>query len=154
VHVGAWRQLITNFWASPEAHVDARGETQAALWHQAALQTYPRLSAPVLCRPAGPLACMNGQVPGRDVLRGLAVMTDEVQRAGSLLELEVLTGTQTVQLVVRVVAVQRLPSDAPARYDVALELCDVDPDAVSSLRAVLDYGHPFGHLDRGGRPQS
>jgi hypothetical protein len=146
VHVGAWRQLLQTLRGGSAVAAGVAAGGREALWRQAVLQAYPRLAAPVLCRPAGPLSLVSGRVPGRDVLRGLAVATDERQREGSLLELEVLAGGETVNLVVRVLAVQRLPPSAPARYDVALELCDVAPESLPSLRSVLDTTRPFGQL--------
>ncbi|MBF5043553.1 hypothetical protein FGE12_14245 [Aggregicoccus sp. 17bor-14] len=112
---------------------------RAAAWQQAVHRAYPRLHAPSMCRPAGPYAAFVGRAPVRVALRGLMVLTDEAPQVGSLLELEVFADPDgnTITLVVKVEAVHENPPDAPARYDVAMAVCDMDAAALPRLRELL-----------------
>ena len=137
---GVWRLFKSSAWfgglglraAPPSA------QRHAAAWQEAVQQSYPRLAAPVLCRPAGRLAALRGRAPGPLALRGLRVLSDEPQREGSLLELEVLSPEgASITAVVRVEAVRENPRGAPARYDVALQVCDLAQSDLAPLRALL-----------------
>ena len=121
---GVWRLFKSSAWlgglglraAPPSA------QRHAAAWQEAVQQAYPRLAAPVLCRPAGRLAALRGRAPGPLALRGLRVASDERPEEGALLELEVLSATGSLTVVVRVEAARENPRGAPARYDVALQI--------------------------------
>ncbi len=71
-------------------------------------------------------------------LGGFRTYTDEAQRPGRLLEVEVFLpvgGTATV--VVEVAWVEALPEDAPARFDVGLRYVKASPEDVERISAVL-----------------
>lgn len=137
---GVWRLFKSSTWLGGLALGTAsRPRVQhAAQWQEAVYAAYPRVAAPALCRPAGPCAAMRGRAPGPLALRGLRVLSDEPQREGSLLELEVLSPEgASITAVVRVEAVRENPRGAPARYDVALQVCDLAQSDLAPLRALL-----------------
>jgi hypothetical protein len=128
---GVWRLFRGSRSAPPSR------EQQAAVWQDAVYQVYPQVAAPSVCRPAGPCAALRGRAPGPLALRGLRVLSDERQREGALLELEVLSPEGSITAVVRVEAVRENPRGAPARYDVALQVCDLAQSDLAPLRALL-----------------
>ena len=116
----------------------ADAQAKQAEWVAASHASYPRLSAPLVCRPSGPYAAFQGLMPERRALRGLVVLSDDAHPEGTLLELEVFAGEQPVTLVVRVEALKPLPAHAPARYDVVLQVCDMDPADLDTLKGYLN----------------
>ncbi len=143
--MGMWKQLLHSLLSLQAPSLSGAGaRAHAAEWKQVVHRSYPRLAAPVLCRPTGPLAAFGGRVPARATLRGLVVATDELHREGALLELEVQTASEPIVLIARVEAVETLPAHADSRYDVLLQLCDIDPEDVPRLQALLDRSRPLG----------
>jgi hypothetical protein len=132
-----WKQLKQVLWLPWVAPRPSAAE-RAAAWAAAVHRVYPRLQAPSICRPAGPYAAFIGRAPVRVALRGLTVMTDEPHQVGELLELEVFAPDGCITAVVRVEAVHANPREAPARYDVALEVCDMEQAQLARLRPLLD----------------
>lgn len=121
----------------PVAAPAARPEAKQAEWATATHAAYPRLMAPLVCRPSGPFAAFQGLMPERRALRGLVVLSDDAHAEGTLLELEVFAGQASVTLVTRVEAVNALPPEAPARFDVVLQVCDMDPADLDTLKGYL-----------------
>ena len=104
-------------------------------------RNYPRLNAPVYWRSPG----LGGpRWPVVDVgLGGMRVWSDDPPPIGARLQLELwLPEAGTVEILARVVRVDRLPDDAPARCDVALEFMDVAEDARERLEAALAESAP------------
>jgi len=132
-----WKQLKQVLWL-PWAAPRPSAAERAAAWASAVRRVYPRLQAPSVCRPAGPYAAFLGRAPVRVALRGLTVMTDEPRRVGELLELEVFCEDGSLTLVVQVEAVDANPPEAPARFDVALAVCDLEHAQLARLRPLLD----------------
>jgi hypothetical protein len=147
-----WRQLLTSALgvAVPWGRVQARA-AHAQRWRHAVHRSYVRLEAPSLCRPLGPLSRLSAQAPDRSVVRGLVVSSDEAHAVGELLELEVLADpAEPLLLRVRVESVEALPPEAPARYDILLQVYDADPLDEPQLRAVLEGPRPRpGHRAHG-----
>ena len=133
------KQSLSLPWLTPAPRPRAPSAAErAAAWARAVHRAYPRLCAPSICRPAGPYAAFVGRAPVRVALRGLMVLTDEQHEVGSLLELEVFTPAgSTLTLIVKVEAVHVNAEDAPARYDVALGVCDMPQEALPQLRELL-----------------
>ena len=138
-----WKQLKQSLWLpwltpAPRPRAPSAAE-RAGAWARAVHRVYPRLCAPSICRPAGPYAAFVGRAPVRVALRGLTVLTDELHEVGSLLELEVFTASaSTITLIVKVEAVHVNDEDAPARYDVALGVCDMPQEELPRLRELLE----------------
>ena len=133
---GMWKQLKQSLWLPLVAPRPSAAE-RAAAWARAVHRAYPRLCAPSICRPTGPYAAFAGRAPGRVSLRGLTVLTDEKHAVGSLLELEVFAGASPITLVVQVEAVHENGPDAPGRYDLALQVCDMPAAELPRLRELL-----------------
>jgi hypothetical protein len=71
-------------------------------------------------------------------LGGARVFSDDKLKLGSKLNLELLSGpASTVQVLARVVWIDELGKDAPARFDVGLEFLDVPEEMTSRLAAIL-----------------
>jgi len=98
---------------------------------------YPRLQAPVYCRPVGPLAARGGQ-PIDLGLGGVRVYSDDPMDLGHRLEIELkLPDESTLTFLAEVVWLQELPDEAPASYDIGLQFLDLTPEDVEALEAVL-----------------
>lgn len=97
---------------------------------------YPRLNAHVFWRSPG----LSGpRRPVKDVsLGGMRIYSDESIPVGTRLELELmLPGQSSLELLARVVWIERLPGGQPARCDVAVEFLDVPEQARDRLLAAL-----------------
>ena len=103
---------------------------------------YPRLQAPVYCRPVGPLAATGGR-PVDLGLGGVRVYSDEPMEPGHRLEVELkLPDASTLTFLSEVVWLKELPSDAPASFDIGLQFLDLTPEDVEALEAVLARPEP------------
>lgn len=98
---------------------------------------YPRLRAPVYCRPVGPLAAKGGQ-PIDLGLGGVRVYSDDPMEPGHRLEVELqLPDASTLTLLSEVVWLQELPAEAPASFDIGLQFLDLTPEDVEALESVM-----------------
>ena len=102
---------------------------------------YPRLEAPVLCRPAGLLLRLLQPRQAIDIsLGGMRIFSDDPVKLGSLLELDLFLPDQTtVTAKAEVVWVEELPPGAPALYDVGLRFTELAEGDKARLAQVL---HP------------
>lgn len=99
---------------------------------------YRRVQAPVLIRPVSPLARRVEPKVNDVSLGGLRAYSDEEQKPGTRLELELLLpdgGSATV--LAEVVWVMPLAEGAPARYDVGLRFVDARPEDLERIARVL-----------------
>jgi hypothetical protein len=94
----------------------------------------------MLVRPVGPLARGMPRELVDNSLGGLRAYSDDEQRPGARLELELLfPGGGTAVFLAEVVWVETLPAGSPARFDVGLRFLDADPD---DLERILALGEP------------
>lgn len=99
---------------------------------------YRRLQAPILIRPVGPLARQVKPKPSDVSLGGLRAYSDEEQKPGTRLELELLLPEGvSATVLAEVVWVAPLPAEAPARFDVGLRFVDVPPEDLERIARVL-----------------
>lgn len=98
---------------------------------------YPRIKAPVFCRPAGLRLHSSGQA--QDIsLGGARVYSDDETAPGTRLELELIFADgQSIVAQAEVVWVEPLPQDAPARFDVGLRFTELPDEAAALLAQVL-----------------
>lgn len=103
---------------------------------------YPRLRAPIYCRPVGPLAGRGGLLV--DVgLGGVRVYSDAPMEPGHRIEVELrLPDESKLTFLTEVVWLQELPADAPASFDVGLQFLDLTPEDIEALEVVLDSPEP------------
>jgi hypothetical protein len=99
---------------------------------------YRRIQAPVLIRPVSPLARRVKPKVGDVSLGGLRAYSDEEQKPGTRLELELLLPDgASATVLAEVVWVMPLAEGAPARYDVGLRFVDVRPEDLGRIARVL-----------------
>jgi c-di-GMP-binding flagellar brake protein YcgR len=98
---------------------------------------FPRLDAPVFCRPVG--RPLFGRRRAADIsLGGIRLFADEAPAEGDRMELELfLPDSSEVVCTVEVVWVEDLPEGSPARYDVGVKFVRITPDARDRLGSVL-----------------
>ena len=71
-------------------------------------------------------------------LGGVRIYSDDELRIGELLKMEFfLADIPPVTYTAEVVWIERLPGDAPARFDVGLKFIQLEPDALQLLSKVL-----------------
>ena len=101
---------------------------------------YPRLQAPVLCRPAGLLLRLLKPRSTIDVsLSGIRIYSDDPVKVGSLLDLELFPSDhQPFSCKAEVMWVEELPPGAPALYDVGLRFTQLKAEDRSRLASVLE----------------
>jgi hypothetical protein len=100
---------------------------------------YRRVKAPILVRPPGALARavperVNDISPG-----GLRSYSDDAHAPGTRLELELLFpdgGSATV--LAEVVWMEKIPSGAPAKFDLGLRFVDAEPEDLERIARVLE----------------
>ena len=98
---------------------------------------FPRLNAPVYCRPA------KRRLPRRQVvdvgLGGMRVYSDEPLTLGARFEIELFLPDRTsVDCLTEVVWVKPIEGGTPARFDIGLQFLDVPPEALEQLRQLLE----------------
>lgn len=99
---------------------------------------YRRLRAPVLIRPVSPLARRVKPKVSDVSLGGLRAYSDEEQKPGARLELELLFPDEgSVTVLAEVVWVKALPESAPARFDVGIRFVDARPEDLSRIAQLL-----------------
>ena len=100
---------------------------------------FPRLQAPVLCRPAGLLLRLLQPRQAIDIsLGGMRIYSDDPVKLGSLLELDLfLPDHAGCTCKAEVVWVEELPPGAPALYDVGLRFTELAEADKARLAGVL-----------------
>lgn len=99
---------------------------------------YRRVHALVVQRPVTLFALGLGRRPGEPDLGGLRAWSDDRQKVGRLLELEVfLPGDDRTTLVAEVVRVDAMPEGSPARFDVWMRYVTATARDVERLAPVL-----------------
>lgn len=96
---------------------------------------FRRLSAPVFWRVSG----FRGARRPVDVsIGGMRMYCDDALEIGKMLELELLApDDEPIEFLARVVWVDTLPEDAPARYDVGLAFVELPDGARRHLAKLL-----------------
>jgi hypothetical protein len=98
---------------------------------------FPRIKAPVFCRPAGLRFHNRGETLNIS-LGGARVYSDDETAPGTPLELElVFPDTSSFVCRAEVVWIERLAEGAPARFDVGLRFTELSTDAAAQLAHVL-----------------
>jgi hypothetical protein len=105
--------------------------------NEADRRQFPRIKAPVFCRPAGLRFHNTGET--LDIsLGGARVYSDDETAPGTPLELElVFSDSSSVVCRAEVVWIERLPNGGPARFDVGLRFTELPGDAAAQLARVL-----------------
>jgi c-di-GMP-binding flagellar brake protein YcgR len=102
---------------------------------------FPRVQAPIFCRPAGFLKARHRI--GNVSLGGLRIYSDQLYKSEDRLEIEIfLPDNQSVVEIVRVVWIKELPPNSEALYDVGLEFIRLSPQDAQKLQLVLDNADP------------
>lgn len=99
---------------------------------------YRRLRAPILIRPVSALAYRAKQRVNDISLGGLRAYSDDEQKPGTRLELELFFADETSATVLgEVVWVTPLAEGAPARFDVGLRFVDASSDDLERIAQML-----------------
>jgi hypothetical protein len=100
---------------------------------------YPRLQAPVFCRPAG-VGLFHEKLNTRNLsLGGARIFSDEEFKPGHRLELDVvLPSGDFLRCWAEVMWVTSREPDDEARYDVGLRFTDLAEADIQRLAAILD----------------
>ena len=98
---------------------------------------FPRLKAPVFCRPAG--LRFHGSGETLDIgLGGARIFADEAAPAGTYFELElILPDSSTIVCKAVVAWIDELPVGSPARFDLGLQFTDVSDRDRQRLATLL-----------------
>jgi hypothetical protein len=98
---------------------------------------FPRVSAPVFCRPIG--RPLFGRRRATDVsMGGMRLYADEAPDVGDRLELELfLTEEKSAVCQVEVVWVDKLPEGSPALFDVGVKFVSVSAEVRGLLAQIL-----------------
>jgi hypothetical protein len=98
---------------------------------------FPRIKAPVFCRPTGYRFHNTGETLNIS-LGGARVYSDDETAPGTPLELElVFPDNSSFVCRAQVVWIEPLPEGAPARFDVGLRFTALPGDAEAQLARVL-----------------
>jgi hypothetical protein len=98
---------------------------------------FPRVMAPIFCRPAGFL--QPRKKIGNISLGGLRIYSDQLYKLKDRLEIEIfLPDQKSIIEVVQVVWIKALPPDGEALYDLGVEFIRLAPENVLRLQAVLE----------------
>ena len=98
---------------------------------------FPRIDAPVFCRPLG--RPLFGRRRATDIsLGGIRIFADEAPAKGDRLELELfLPDSSELVCTVEVVWVEDLPEGSPARHDVGVKFVSISAPDRERLQGVL-----------------
>ena len=97
---------------------------------------FPRVRAPIFCRPTGMRLHRGGET--QDIgLGGARVFADEAVRPGTPLELELLLPEGSIVCKAVVAWIEPLPAGAPARFDIGLRFTEVSDGDQARLASVL-----------------
>jgi hypothetical protein len=109
--------------------------TNVSSEHPRERRKYHRIQAPVFCRPA------RVQIMRRAIdvsMGGVRVYSDLELETGDELKMELfLPDGHPVEFTCRVAWIERLPKDAPAKFDVGLSFVDADEKSRRALQSVL-----------------
>lgn len=98
---------------------------------------YRRVNAPILVRPVGPLAAGDPRRVLDISMGGLRSYSDEEQKPGTRLELELFFDDGSATILAEVVWIERLPKGAPALFDIGLRFVDAEPEDLERIQRVL-----------------
>jgi hypothetical protein len=99
---------------------------------------FHRVRAAILVRPAGPLAHVAPRPVGDISLGGLRAYSDDVQKVGVRLELDlVLPDGGVITTLTEVVWAEELAAGAPARFEMGLRFVEVEPEDLDRIAALL-----------------
>lgn len=100
---------------------------------------FPRLQAPVFCRPAG--KPLFGRRQALDVSEGgMRLFADDPHVPGDRLELDLFLPDQgELTCRVEVVWVEALPPDGPARFDIGVKFVEIEDADRERLAAALKH---------------
>jgi hypothetical protein len=99
---------------------------------------YRRIQTALYCRPAGMKFLARQREPVDVSLGGVRIFSDEEMHVGDLMKMEFfLQDVEPVTYTAEVVWIDRLPKDAPAKFDVGLKFIQLDPGALQLLLKVL-----------------
>lgn len=99
---------------------------------------FHRARTSILVRPAGPLARVAPR-PVKDIsLGGLRALSDEKQKLGARLELELLfPAGEPATCLAEVVWIEELVKGAPAKYEMGLRFVEVEPEDLERISSIL-----------------
>jgi c-di-GMP-binding flagellar brake protein YcgR len=98
---------------------------------------FPRVKAPIFCRPAGFLKARKRI--GNISLGGLRIFSDQYYKPEQRLEIEIfLPQNQSLIEITRVVWIKELPPGSEALYDLGLEFIRLSPEESLKLQEVLE----------------
>lgn len=100
---------------------------------------YPRLNAPIYCRPA---RFTSPRTPLVNIgLGGIRVYSDKTFKVGERLETELfLPDNRSMTCNVKVVWLNQLDDKSSAKYDVGLQFLEVEGDDLRRLADILKLG--------------
>jgi hypothetical protein len=100
---------------------------------------FPRVKAPIYFKNT---RLFGPKIPVVDIgLGGMRVFSDDGFKVGEVLDIELyLPNRDSVDVTVRVVWLALLGQDAPAKFDVGLQILEVKDDRLHMLAQVLDGG--------------
>jgi hypothetical protein len=99
---------------------------------------FHRARASILVRPPGPLTRVAPQQVQDISLGGLRAYSDEPQKLGSRLELELLfPGGGSATCVCEVVWAEPLAAGAPAKFEMGLQFIQVEPEDLARIGKLI-----------------
>jgi hypothetical protein len=102
---------------------------------------FPRVKAPIFCRPAGFLKARHRI--GNVSRGGFRIFSDTLYKAEERLEIEIfLPNNQSIVEIVRIVWIKELPPSSEALYDVGIEFIRLSPEDARKLQMVLETPDP------------
>ncbi len=100
---------------------------------------FHRARAAILVRPAGPLARVAPRLVKDISLGGLRALSDDKQKLGARLELElVFPGGEPATCLAEVVWIEELARGAPAKYEMGLRFVQVEPEDLERISSILE----------------
>ena len=126
--------MMTGFHGDPHSWWELTMEPYES---QSERRQYPRIRAPILWRPVGPL---TSSTPLIDIsLGGLRVYSDISHKTGERMEIEVfLHNGTTVTCLVEMAWCRELPEGSHAAFDLGLQFVDLSPEGLARLSTVLE----------------
>ncbi len=99
---------------------------------------FHRARASILVRPAGPLARVAPRLVKDISLGGLRALSDDKQKLGARLELEMIFPEgEPATCLAEVVWVEELAKGAPAKYEMGLQFVEVEPEDLERISSIL-----------------
>jgi len=102
-------------------------------------ERFPRVQAPLFHRPVTWFAIGMYRRSAPPTHGGFRAYTDEKQKRGTLLEVEIFLPERSgsVTVVAEIAWVEALPEGSPARFEVGMQYVKVNPDDLKRLEPVL-----------------